>query len=299
VVRSDVAFGVGRHDAEADRRGVVVVAQALEVDARRERRRGVGVWDGARQLALVPSVVRGMLVALRDGGFADMPPSFGGRAGSPGSPAPDDDAALRVTCRIQVGFDGIDKQVVQFDEGEQSEALAHLANALYALAAPAVASGIGAVSLEDGLAKVGRGELARETLRASLHRKPELQAAGDARPAFLLHLEGCDARVQRFTPGAGYGPTRRLELGDGEIGELAALLAAHEPERFPANLWAPDYNDLSLAVLDHRVGVQARPFSGMTPTTHGDVQPDFDAVAEALARLAERVEREGELVEER
>jgi hypothetical protein len=260
--------------------------------------RGVGIWEGKRQFVVAPDAVRTLIEALRDGGFAELAPSYGGRPAPAGSPGPDSASAIQVTCRVRLELAGVTKQVVQLDEGEQSAELARLAAALYALASPATAVGIEAASLAEGLAKIARGELAPETLSAMLHRKPELAAGAGERPAFLLRLDGRVARTRRYAPGEGYGPTLELVLGRAELGELAAALAEHAPDRLPANVWAPDYNDLSLAVLDRRVTVQARRFSGMTPATHGEAQTGFDAVAELFARLHERVVRDGVAVDD-
>lgn len=255
--------------------------------------RGLGIWDGRRQFELSPGALRSLLVALRDGGLAEMAPSYGGRPAPARAPNPEDLSAIQVTCRIQFTLLELTKQVVQLEEGEQSPELARLADALYTIAVPAANTGIEAASLEDGLAKIARGELAPETLSAMLHRKPELLTGTGENSGFLLRIEGRTATVQGFTSGAGYGPARELELAEGELGELAAVLGAHRPSRLPGNLWAPDYNDLSLAVLNHRVALQARRFTGMTPTTHGEAQADFDAIAETLARLHEKVLRDG------
>ncbi|MGH7858485.1 MAG: hypothetical protein ACREQY_14265, partial [Candidatus Binatia bacterium] len=169
---------------------------------------------------------------------------------------------------------------------------------LYALVEPLARRGIEATSLEIGLTQLAAGILAPETLDLTLHRKPELIATSSQRPGFLLRLEGRRATVQTFDLDSGYAPERTLVLSESELAQLASALARHSPSRFPANLWAPDYNDLAIELLGHAVSVQARGFSRMTASTHGEVQRHFDAVAELLARLGERVVAAGESLPE-
>ena len=257
--------------------------------------RGFGIWDDKRQFAWSTERMSAALAALRTGGFAELAPRYGGRAKStePGALDEDENAAVKVLCRIRLEIDPIAKEVVQLDEGEQSETLRKLADSLYGLASEPARSGIEAASLEDGLTRLAAGQLAPETLTLSLLRKPELIAGAGSRPGFLLGVEGRRATAQPFDAETSFGAGRTLELAPGELAELASALGRLRPSLFPVNLWAPDYNDLRVELLGHSVSVQARGFSRMSPTTHGESQRNFDAFAELLARLAERVLRDG------
>ena len=144
---------------------------------------------------------------------------------------------------------------------------------------------IAAASLDEGLAAVADGTLAPETLRLTLHEKPELGTAGTG---VLLRLRGRELSVRRFATGSGYGPPREVELGEEDLRALAGRLAALSPARLPANLHAPGYLDLTLEVLGHRIAVQARRFAGMTAATHGDLQRDFDRLLESVRALGAR-----------
>jgi hypothetical protein len=75
---------------------------------------------------------------------------------------------------------------------------------------------------------------------------------------------------------------------------LAGDLAAAAPDDLPANLWARDYTDLTLRVLDHRRSLQARQFAGMTPTSKGEAQSRFDRIVAALENLHTDVLTDGE-----
>jgi hypothetical protein len=146
-------------------------------------------------------------------------------------------------------------------------------------------------SLEDGLGKIARGELAPETFGLMLHRKPELDAT-ERSAGVLLRLAGRILTVRAYDPSTGYGEARSAALEPSELAALVSALAARRPGRLPGNLWAADYTDFELAVLDQRVAVQARRFTGMTHATHGETQLDFDAILAAIGALEHRLNPE-------
>jgi hypothetical protein len=256
---------------------------------------GVGIWERRRQFSLSPTEISSLLAALQKADFAGLQPSYGepGELEVPEPGPPHTAAAARVTCRVRLSLDGLSKEVVQFGEGEQSATLRELAESVFRICEEPAHSGVEAESLTDGLEKISRGELAPETLAVMLHRKPELAAPPDEGGGFLLRVSGRTARTELYTRASGYAAPLLLELGAAQIEGLAAELAARHPERLPANLYATEYTDLEIAVLDRRVSVQARGFTGMTAATHGERQADFDAIFATLSRLQERVAREG------
>ena len=83
-------------------------------------------------------------------------------------------------------------------------------------------------------------------------------------------------------------------LGPTDVAALARKLAEAGLAELPLNLFAPDYRDLSVGVLDHEASVQARRFVGMTPTTHAEHQAGFERIYDAPYRLHVRVMSEGE-----
>ena len=252
---------------------------------------GVAVWNRARQFRLSTEAITSMLVAFRDSGFSDLAESFGGRAtADPRLPATAQDPgnALVLSCRVGLEIAGLTKEVVQEVEGEQSPELRQLADRLFAIGAGASDQGVLAASVSDGLAKIGRGELAGETLSLLVHRKPRLEGQG-----FLLHLSGLRASVRLYDPVAGYGERRFLRLTGEEAATLAAGLAASNPDRFPQNLFAQDYTDLTVEVLDRKISVQARQFARLTPATHGEIQTDFDQALSLLEQVVQRIAEAG------
>ena len=101
-----------------------------------------------------------------------------------------------------------------------------------------------------------------------------------------MRLRGCEVSLREFATGSGYGPPRERRLAVAELRALAGRMARLAPGRLPVNLWAPAYVDLTLAVLDHRVAVQARRFAGMTAAGQGAAQRDFDRLLAGLRELA-------------
>ncbi len=79
----------------------------------------------------------------------------------------------------------------------------------------------------------------------------------------------------------------------GALQILFSRYAELDPEGLPVNLYATDYTELVMAVLNRKKSIQARPFAGMTPSTHGERQEDFNGIFEALYALQLRVAEEG------
>ena len=259
---------------------------------------GLGIWRGSRQIQLTSDEVTGVLEHLHEASFAAFAPIYGGRR--PDDPGerdrPDDGSAVLISCRIRVSLGGHSKESAQRAKGEQSEELKSLAEAILAIGEGAAQNGVEAGNLADGLEKVGRGELDPRVFRAMLHRKPAASETPEYGPGSLLRLEGREATTRRHDPDSGYGQEIVLELEAPVVRNLALVLAGFDPERMPVNLWAPVYTEVAIEVLDHRVSVQARQFAGLEPTTHGNLQTDFDGVVQTLFRLQEQVAAEGTML---
>lgn len=97
------------------------------------------------------------------------------------------------------------------------------------------------------------------------------------------------ATTRTFDPSEGYGEMMEIELTAPEIAELAGLLAEGDPSSFPANLWADSYTDLTIQVLDKKKSVRARQFARLSPSTHGQLQLDFNSIYGSLQALHQRV----------
>ncbi|HEV8580937.1 MAG TPA: hypothetical protein VGX68_17865 [Thermoanaerobaculia bacterium] len=234
---------------------------------------GVGVWNRERQAVLPRDRVLSLLRELAAAGFPRMPETYG-EAG--------DEAEL--ICSVRLDLEGSVKQVHQLATGPQSRVLMGLARRILAAAEEAGRGGPQAASLGEGLGKIARGELAPELLLLHILRQSE--TSGSA-AGWELGIEGGKATLQRL-PMAEDEAARTVHLGAAELAELAGQLAAARLEELPANLWAPEYTDFEVRVLNRHRSLQARQFAGLTPETHGEAQQRFDRLWQALEALYRR-----------
>ncbi len=258
---------------------------------------GIGIWNDERQFHLAPEQIDSLLRALRGADFPGMEDTYGGASSPPKSRPPSPgrgEMVTMVTCRIELDLAGHDKQVVQLARGEQSPTLKKLAEDLLLVCHPPAEFGLTAASLREGLEKVSREELAPETLLVVMHRKPAEKLGDGDHPGFLLRVAGYHAATQPYDPLTGYRDPVRLDMGAKEFEILTRELAARDPASWPANLYAPDYTDLTIRVLNHEKTVQARQFAGLAPATYGHHQKAFEEVLEVLERLHQNVLERGQ-----
>jgi hypothetical protein len=241
---------------------------------------GIGIWNDERQFRLDPDQIGSLLRALQSAGFPEMEDTYGG-APRPGRP-PGGAMVTMAICRIELSLGHHDKRVVQLARGEQSPTLKELADDLLRICEAPARLGLTAASLRDGLEKISRGELAPETLRIVVHRKTQKQ--GDP-PGFLLRVAGNRATTRAYEPASGYRDPIVLPMHAPELRALARELAARDPATWPSNLYAADYTDMSIRVLNHEKAIQARQFAGLTPSAHGRHQTAFEEVFEILQGL--------------
>lgn len=253
---------------------------------------GPAIWNNRRQFTLTPDQIASLLATLRDADFAGLKEIYGGKRDLP-RPA-HKALAIRVTCRLRLALDGLTKRSVQRVKGEQSALLRKLADDLFRICEIASQSGVEATDIRDGLQKLSSGELAAETFQVMLHRKPDQASALEGNQGFLLRINGNRVTSRSYDPVGGYLDPLNLSLGRSDLDGLARKLAELDPGKLPANLYALDYTDLSIPVLNHRKSIQARQFAGMTPATHGERQKECDALFAVLAQLHVRVINEGD-----
>ena len=246
---------------------------------------GVGVWNNERQFAISRERLLDLVEALRRAGFGAMRDSFGGKDDP--APATPREWGLEMICRVRVALDGVVKQSFQLSEGRQSAELKALAEQILAVGAELGPSGVAAASLEDGLDKIARGELAPETLTLQLQRQPEDPRSQEG--GWILRIEDGQAQVSFSSPETGWTEPRRVPLAREEAAGLARQLAAAHPEDLPVNLYSSWYQDLEIRVLNRRTSLQARRFANVTPETHGEKQKRFEQLVAALEELKERV----------
>lgn len=247
---------------------------------------GVGIWKNSAQFRLSREQVLAIVRKLDESGFGKMPEQFGEDL--------DKDQALQMKGRVAVTLAGVTKRVTQLSEGDQSEALEKLARGILEASEKALAGGQQtASSLSDALGKLSRGDLAPETLQLYVQRIVEHPAEGTDPIGWILHSTGRNLTVRERTRAKGLGVPVTFRLSAQDFEALARRLGEADPAAFPANLYAPDYTDLGVLILDRGRTLQARRFLNVTPETHGEMQKRFDALYAALDALHRRAMAEG------
>jgi hypothetical protein len=188
---------------------------------------------------------------------------------------------------VRAALDGVEKQSYQLSKGRQSAELRELAERILAVGADLGPSGVAASSLEEGLGKIARGELAPEALTLQLQRQAEDPRSAEG--GWILRIEDGKAQLSFSSPETGWTPPRRTRLSPGEAAGLARALLEARPEDLPANLYSSWYEDLEIRVLNRGKSLQARRFANVTPETHGEKQERFDRLVAALEELEKRL----------
>ncbi len=255
---------------------------------------GVAVWNEESQFRLSYGELLELLRLFERYRFADMRASYGGKDDpDPNAPRPPEQgSAIRVVCHVELKLGAASKRSVQIFGGRQHQDLWDLAAAIFELCTEPAKSGVRAASLSEGLRKIARGELAPEAFDLVAHRKSETPASAPE-ASWLLILDGAAATARSYTASRGLGEEVRLDLGPEEVAELMRVLAKARFEEMPDNLWAQDYTDFSVKVLNHEKSLQARRFAGLSPTAHGDQQDLFNRAFDVVAELSRRVRAEG------
>jgi hypothetical protein len=246
---------------------------------------GVGVWNNERQFTVSRERLLGILDAVRRAGFGEMRESYGGKDDP--EPARPQEWGLELICRVRVALDGADRQSYQLSEGRQSAELKALAEQILAVGAELGPPGVAAASLDDGLDKIARGELAPEILTLQLQRQAEDPRSSEQ--GWILRVEEGRAQISFHTPQTGWTDPRQVRLSRDEIAGLARQIAAARPGDLPLNLYSTWYEDLEIRVLNRKAILQARRFANLTPETHGEKQKRFEQLIATLDALQERV----------
>lgn len=244
---------------------------------------GVGIWNHERQFTVSRERLLGLLEAVRRSRFSAMPESFGGDE-KPGT------WKLQMICRVRVTLDGVEQQTFQLSEGRQSAELKQLAEQILAVGAELGPSGVAAGSLEDGLWKIYRGELAPEALTLQLLRQAEDPNAREGN--WILRIEDGMARLSLPSPETAWTVPRQVRLSREQATTLAGQLAAAQPDDLPVNLYSTWYQDLEIRVLNQKKTLQARRFANLTPETHGAKQKRFEELISAIEALQQKVVEE-------
>ena len=141
----------------------------------------------------------------------------------------------------------------------------------------ATALSVRAKDLPDALEKLASGAIPIEAL--------QITAEVREVPRWQLQLRGREMTVRPFEKGR-YGAARTRQLDSEELRTLVKLLRDADPAAFPKTLYTPTYAHFRVEILNRSQDVQARPYAGVKPTSHGARQRAFDRLLDYLQRLA-------------
>ncbi|HWZ84760.1 MAG TPA: hypothetical protein VN032_01080 [Thermoanaerobaculia bacterium] len=243
---------------------------------------GVGIWKREFQIRLPRAEVRRLLKLLVTTRFGSLPHSFGR----------DEIKEESLKGRIVVSIGPVTKLVSQADGGEQSPALQTIAEQVIAASKKASAHEIGVSSFADGFQKFSVGTLAPEALRLEIRRRVST-VGGEG---WLLRANGRRVYTENMEKVGVPGSARVLVLTPKDFAALAQALRDADPATLPQNLYAPEYTDILIQLLNKSRHIQARKFSGMTPESKGEKQAAFDRLLTTLVALHARAEKEGRIV---
>lgn len=218
----------------------------------------VAVWGNERQVRLSTDHRNVLIDMLVDADFAGFAPRYGETPKADRQEAP-----LRVSCRIQVATQGLQKASVQVLDGEQSEQLLGLARRLLDSIEPLAADGVTAANLEDGLAKLAGGTLTPEVLGLRFVTLPETGGRGSG---VILRIENGEISKQDYAPGKAIGPVRSRELAQCQLRDVVSALRRAQYWELPINVYADAVIELEVHVLSQRKSVIARPTFNRAPT---------------------------------
>lgn len=235
---------------------------------------GVAIWNRRTQFQVPESVRTELLHDLLTARFYDLEPSYGGK-----KRLEDPRAGFRVSCQVWLGIGKTQKLSVQQADGKQSAQLKGLASALLDRVEPLVKVGLSAGSLQDGLEKLGKGELAPQTFRL---RFIELPPKSDAATGFILRILDGTASRQAYSPGHPPGPELKAPLRRCDLNLLSAAIQAADMDGLPNNLWSDSQIELEVEVLGHKKAVLARPFSRLRAQDRGVEQQRLDRLITVL-----------------
>lgn len=211
----------------------------------------VAIWNRERQIMLEAVERKVLLTMLLDAGFSNFEARYGGRP-----KAEKEEAALRVSCRINLAVSELKKTSVQLYEGEQSAALLGLAAMLLDWIEPLAAGGVTATDIGDGLIKLADGKLAPETLELRLLRLPADVAV---ETGVILRILGGDISRQNYAPGRVVEPPDWSRITSCRLSRVVAALRDAGFRELPINLTGKGVAELEVGVLGHRKTVIARP----------------------------------------
>ena len=245
---------------------------------------GVGLWDRSTQFHLSKSETLEVVKAVKTARFGSLDDSLPEEGDSEG----------RIRVHVGTAF----RTVWQMKDKEPgARDLAKLATTVLGLCEKAKEHGVTMANTQDGLEKLAKGTLSPEALEVVFKRKTDHPAAGVEPEDWLVQINGKQV-LDRVATKDKSNPRRELSavLSEKEYRELLALLVAANVPKLPESLYATQYSNLRVVVLNKTRNIQARQFAEMSPTQHGQDQVVFERVFDWGVALHKRALKDGKRV---
>jgi len=248
---------------------------------------GVGIWRRESQFRVPQTEVLSLVKTLQAARFGALPDAMGD----------EETGEKEQKGRITLSIGPMTKTVVQLSEGDQSPELQRIAAAVLSTCASRGPGGVRVSTFEDAFGKLSAGTVAPEALEIRIQRRTD--HPGDA-PAedWFLRVSGRRVADRDRAPETRVASARELILEEKDYRDLVARLRESDLSTLPLALYAPQYTDVRIQVLNLVRHIQARPFTGMAPQTHGEKQRAFDRLFDALSALHRRTRAEGRAIPE-
>jgi len=218
--------------------------------------RGIGIWNGEHQFALKSKQVREAIDLLIEAKFTGMPQRFAFKDEKDERPMP-----IELVRVVTVTNGRVSKTVLQDDRGPLSKSFESLVENLVALCREPAVEGISASSLEDGLEKIAKGQLAPETLVINLN-APELRyLESQEGQGWMLTLQHATLSLRSQVLDKGVQELGERVLPSREIENLAGALLDAGVSELPPQVNTSGYAQLTIRVLDQQVRTMAREYA--------------------------------------
>ena len=229
---------------------------------------GVTVWNRRSQIILPETTRSNLLTTLIERNFAGFDEIYGGQERPEKSAAP-----ARISCRVWMEIENLEKSSVQMGGGDQSAELSHLAAELLDQVQEHTGTAVTPIDLEDALIKLADKQLAPQTLQI---RFVELPTGDSHSGGYILRLAGGRLSQQAYSPGQEVGETSKQPLDEAQYTRLLEAIQTAQITRLSGNMWSENRVELEIQVLAHKKVILARRFSRLDSTVEDSAQQRFD-----------------------
>ena len=245
---------------------------------------GLGLWDRESQFHFSKKTTLDILKTVQKVHFGSLDDSLPEEGDSEG--------------RIRVHVGTASRTVWQMKKGEPgAEELEELAETVLRACEKPAQTGVRMTNMEDGLQKLAKGTLAPEALEVVFARKTDHPAAATEEENWLVQINGRKVLDRVMTKDkAKPRHERALTLSEKDYKDLVAMLSAGTVWKMRESLYATQYSNLRVVVLNKTRNIPARQVADMSPTKYGEEQTTFEHIFDWGVALHKRALKEGKTV---